>query len=83
MMSLTAIDGFTDKLIQLWDTMPEALQFTEAWLQQNEQLPEWPLDVISASKFTVLPKLSGPLLKRPRSLRQNSVFLYPAQSTAS
>ena len=83
MMSLTTIDGFTDKLIQLWDTMPEGLQFTEAWLQQNEQLPEWPLDVISASKSTVLPKPSGQPLTRPRSLRQNPVFLYPAQSTAS
>lgn len=51
MMNLAAVDGFTEKLIALWDTMPAALQFTVNWIQPNTQLPEWPLDVISVSKF--------------------------------
>ena len=62
MGSLTTIDGFTDELINHWDTMPTALQFTETWLQPNEQLPEWPLDVIAASEFVKLPLSSSALL---------------------
>ena len=50
MMNLATVDGFTEKLIALWDTMPAALQFTVNWIQPNTQLPEWPLDVMSVSK---------------------------------
>ncbi|KAK5002284.1 hypothetical protein LTR28_011607, partial [Elasticomyces elasticus] len=42
------IDGFTDKLLALWDTMPEMLQFNESWLQEGQQVPEWPLDAMAA-----------------------------------
>ncbi|KAF2720916.1 hypothetical protein K431DRAFT_313004 [Polychaeton citri CBS 116435] len=49
MMKLTQIDEYTDKLLGLWDTMPEALQFNESWCHQETTLPEWPLDVMSAS----------------------------------
>lgn len=51
MMNISTIDGFTEKLIGLWDTMPEALQFTEHWIQPKTQLPEWPLDVMAVSKL--------------------------------
>jgi hypothetical protein len=34
----------------LWDTMPETLQFNESWTRAETTLPEWPLDVMSASK---------------------------------
>ena len=51
MMSVTKIDEFTDKLLGLWDTMPEALQFNESWCQENTPLPDWPLEVMSASEL--------------------------------
>lgn len=41
---------FTDELLALWKTMPKVLQFNENWQQLGDSLPEWPLDVISASK---------------------------------
>ncbi|KAK3725935.1 hypothetical protein LTR37_000083 [Vermiconidia calcicola] len=50
-MSVSKIDELTDKLIGLWDTMPEALQFNESWIQPSFQLPEWPLEVMSATLF--------------------------------
>lgn len=49
-LSDTKIDMFTDRLIALWDTMPEALQFNESWIHQATQIPEWPLDAMAASK---------------------------------
>ena len=50
MMSSKTIDDFTDRLVSMWDTMPDKLQFNESWIQQDTVLPEWPLDVMSASK---------------------------------
>ena len=52
MMSVGRIDEFTDKLITLWDIMPEALQFNESWLRQETPLPEWPVEVMSACKYS-------------------------------
>ena len=54
MMSVARIDEFTDKLMGLWDTMPEALQFNESWTRKETNLPEWPLDVMSASMSALL-----------------------------
>lgn len=51
MMSVSKIDEFTDSLIGLWDTMPESLQFNESWLRQEKTLPDWPLEVMSATFF--------------------------------
>lgn len=53
LMSIGRIDEFTDKLLGLWDTMPESLQFNESWAQKGTVLPDWPLDVMSASKYTI------------------------------
>jgi hypothetical protein len=50
LMSVGRIDEFTDKLLGLWDTMPEKLQFNESWTRPETVLPEWPLDVMSASE---------------------------------
>lgn len=49
-LSDTKIDMFTDKLIALWDTIPDTLQFNESWIQEETQIPEWPLDAMAASK---------------------------------
>ncbi|PIA89218.1 hypothetical protein CB0940_07516 [Cercospora beticola] len=51
MMNVGRIDEYTDKLLGLWDTMPEALQFNETWLQQETSLPDWPLEVMSAMLY--------------------------------
>ncbi|KAL1297949.1 hypothetical protein AAFC00_006461 [Neodothiora populina] len=37
------IDLFTDRLISLWDTMPDMLQFNNNWSAPDYQLPEYPL----------------------------------------
>lgn len=44
----TKVDVFTDKLIALWDTMPDTLQFKKSWIDEKPQLPEWPLDAMAA-----------------------------------
>lgn len=36
------------KLQNLWETMPNALQFESSWLCEDKLLPEWPLEVASA-----------------------------------
>lgn len=41
---------YTGKLLDLWSTMPEALRLKESWFEGNCSLPEWPLDIMSASK---------------------------------
>ncbi|KAK5705260.1 hypothetical protein LTR97_002378 [Elasticomyces elasticus] len=51
LMNVSKIDEFTDKLVGLWDTMPESLQFNESWSQKGTILPDWPLDVMSATLF--------------------------------
>lgn len=50
MMSVTAVDKFTDEITSLWETMPDALQFNESWIRRETQIPEWPLEVMSACK---------------------------------
>lgn len=50
MMSVARIDEYTDKLLGLLDTMPETLQFNESWLRPETRLPDWPLEVTSASE---------------------------------
>nr|OQO26881.1 hypothetical protein B0A51_12170 [Rachicladosporium sp. CCFEE 5018] len=51
MMNVGKIDEFTDKLMGLWDTMPESLQFNESWSREDTVLPDWPLDVMAATLF--------------------------------
>lgn len=51
LMNVQKIDEFTDKLVTLWDTMPEALRFNESWAQPDTDLPDWPLDAMSAGTF--------------------------------
>ncbi|KAF2815918.1 uncharacterized protein BDZ99DRAFT_362677, partial [Mytilinidion resinicola] len=48
-LTVTKIDWFTDRLLALWDTMPEMLQFDETWLEKGKQIPEWPLDAMAAA----------------------------------
>ncbi|KAF2488279.1 hypothetical protein BU16DRAFT_419951, partial [Lophium mytilinum] len=50
-LTVTKIDWFTDRLLALWDTVPEMLQFDETWLEKDKQIPEWPLDAMGAVFF--------------------------------
>ena len=54
MMTVSKIDEYTDKLVGLWDTMPASLQFNESWLRPDVTLPEWPLEMMSASESVPL-----------------------------
>ncbi|KAI9697171.1 MAG: hypothetical protein M1820_007907 [Bogoriella megaspora] len=47
-LSNLKIDEFTNKLQSLWDTLPEMLQFDEGWIEENRNVPEWPLNVMAA-----------------------------------
>jgi hypothetical protein len=44
------IDMYTDRLIALWDTMPESLQFNRSWIEEDTQIPEWPMEIRAASE---------------------------------
>jgi len=44
------VASYTEKLLDLWSTMPEALRFEKSWFEADLSLPEWPLDIMSASK---------------------------------
>lgn len=45
------IDMYTDRLIALWDTMPESLQFNRSWIEEDTQIPEWPMETRAASEI--------------------------------
>ncbi|KAF2875925.1 hypothetical protein BDV95DRAFT_603321 [Massariosphaeria phaeospora] len=47
-LSNAKIDDFTDSLMGLLDTMPEMLQFGESWLNNEKEIPEWPLGAMAA-----------------------------------
>ncbi|KAK4542876.1 hypothetical protein LTR36_006065 [Oleoguttula mirabilis] len=73
LMSVAKIDEFTDKLIGLWDTMPEALQFNESWSHEETPLPDWPLEVMSATLFAKVQSFLI-LLNRQRVERTQSAY---------
>ena len=43
------IDSFTDQLVALRATLPEAIQFDQTWLNREKPLPPWPLDAQAAA----------------------------------
>ncbi|KAF2110985.1 fungal-specific transcription factor domain-containing protein [Lophiotrema nucula] len=47
----TKIDEFTDSLRGRLETMPEALQFNENWLDESTEIPEWPLGATAAAYY--------------------------------
>jgi len=51
------IDMFTDRLMALWDTIPDTLQFNESWTNPEVQLPEYPLCATAAGKSSYRPCL--------------------------
>lgn len=44
------IDMYTDRLIALWDTMPDSLQFNKSWIKEETEIPEWPMETRATSK---------------------------------
>jgi hypothetical protein len=43
------IDHFTDQVVRLKATLPEAIQFDQTWLNKEKPLPPWPLDAQAAA----------------------------------
>ena len=78
-MNVAKIDEFTDKLVGLWDTMPEQLQFNENWVQPGTILPDWPLDVMSAMLYAKVQSFLI-LLNRQRVEQTRSASGPPAGS---
>jgi hypothetical protein len=48
----TKIDDFSDRLLQLLDTLPAVIQFEESWLEPDREIPEWPLEAHAAMFFS-------------------------------
>ena len=48
------IDMYTDRLIALWDTMPDSLQFNKTWIKEETEIPEWPMETRATSKIKQL-----------------------------
>ena len=44
----TQIDKYTDQLVCLKATLPQAIQFDQTWLNMEKPLPPWPLDAQAA-----------------------------------
>jgi len=44
------IDAQLAKLKTLWETMPDTIRFDTSWLRDKKALPQWPLEVASASE---------------------------------
>ena len=45
------IDMFTDRLISLWDTIPDTLQFNDSWSNPDTSIPEYPLCATAAGAW--------------------------------
>lgn len=85
MTSVARIDEYTDKLMGLWDTMPETLQFNESWTRTETVLPEWPLDVMSASTFakeSTQPKLMLTLMQHCSPKSSHSSYSSTANASS-
>ncbi|KAI9734393.1 MAG: hypothetical protein M1834_002500 [Cirrosporium novae-zelandiae] len=46
-LSNDKIDEFTDKLLELRDTLPDIVCFSETWLDMATPLPKWPFDAMA------------------------------------
>ena len=81
---LTTINTFIQKLVTLWRKTPAAVRFTDSWVQPQKQLPESPLEVMSASKIQYV-GLGGTLraLTSHRSPYRNCIPRYFAHTKAS
>lgn len=49
-LTKTKIDDYTDRLYNLWETLPETLQFDDAWLDPQTEIPDHPLSLRVARK---------------------------------
>ncbi|KAI9830528.1 MAG: hypothetical protein M1819_005486 [Sarea resinae] len=65
-LSTPTIDEFTDRLLGLMETLPEAVRFDKSWLDPNKETPEWPLDAIAAFFYGKTHNYLGLLNKQRR-----------------
>lgn len=50
-LTASRIDMYTDRLIALWDTMPDSLQFNSSWIKAETEIPEWPMATRAVCKI--------------------------------
>ena len=74
---------FTDKLMALWDTIPDTLQFNESWNNAEVRVPEYPLCATAAGKWSCRPRLHFMSLTKSSSLLQDTQLCHTAQPPAS
>lgn len=63
------IDDFTDRLLQLHETLPTTIHFDGTWLDPKKDIPEWPLEVHAAIIFS---KIHNYLIILNRKRQENS-----------
>ena len=73
------IDHFTDQLVSLNATLPEALRFDQTWLNREKPLPPWPLDVqaavFHAKMHNVILLLNRQRAENPQEANAHEPFL--------
>jgi hypothetical protein len=50
-LTSSKIDMYTDRLIALWDIMPDSLQFNKSWVKEETEIPEWPMETRATSEM--------------------------------
>jgi hypothetical protein len=50
-LTSSKIDMYTDRLIALWDIMPDSLQFDKSWIKEETEIPEWPMETRATSEM--------------------------------
>ncbi|KAI4850334.1 hypothetical protein E4T44_02811 [Aureobasidium sp. EXF-8845] len=43
-LTSSKIDMYTDRLVALWETMPDSLQFNNSWIKEETEIPKWPME---------------------------------------
>jgi hypothetical protein len=65
----TKIDDFSDRLLQLLDTLPAVVQFDQSWLDPGKEVPDWPLEAHATMLFS---KTHNYLILLNRQRQENS-----------
>ncbi|KAI5240746.1 hypothetical protein E4T42_08290 [Aureobasidium subglaciale] len=81
-LSDSKIDMYTDRLISLWDTMPDSLQFNKSWIKEETELPDWPMETRAAISYCSIHNYII-LLNRQRIENNRSVPEYRPRSPRS
>ncbi|KAF2727485.1 hypothetical protein EJ04DRAFT_136883 [Polyplosphaeria fusca] len=81
-LSNAKIDGLSDSLVGLLETLPDVLQFNESWLTGETEIPDWPWGPMAAAFYCQTHSYLI-LLNRQRLDQQNLDPLLPNPTTSA